>query len=99
MRVGLGYKQVEITIGELRDYTVTHFVDEEDFMKKINYPGLAEHIESHKYFIEMVDDFAKRYREGEIAISLKILDFLKNWLTNHILTADKDITNYLRKTK
>lgn len=91
MRVGLGFKQIQHTIMELKDYTITHFSEEERYMKEINYPNYVEHVEVHKYFIENVEDFAKKYENGEIAISLQILDFLKNWLVNHILTVDKYI--------
>lgn len=97
MRVGLGFKQVESTIEQLRDYSIFHFTDEEEYMKKVNFPKYFEHNEAHKYFIEMVDDFAKRYKDGDIAITLKILDFLKNWLTNHILTADKEFADHVAK--
>ncbi len=97
MRVGLGYKQVESTILELKDYTITHFKDEEQFMREINYPNYIEHVEAHQYFVEMVEDFDKRHKNGEIALSLNILDFLKNWLTNHILTADKEIVEHQKK--
>ncbi len=94
MRVGLGYKQVQETIVELRDYTITHFSDEEKLMKEIDFPNYIEHIEAHKYFIETVEDFTNRFENGEMALSLKILEFLKNWLTNHILTADKEISEF-----
>lgn len=94
MRVGLGYKQVQETIVKLRDYTITHFSDEEKLMKEINFPNYIGHIEAHKYFIETVEDFTNRFENGEMALSLIILEFLKNWLTNHILTADKEISEF-----
>lgn len=99
MRVGLGYKQVETTINDLKDYSIIHFTDEENFMKEINFPNFIEHKEAHKYFTETVDDFAKRYKNQEIALTLQILDFLKNWLTNHIITADKEIAEFLENQK
>lgn len=97
MKVGLGYKEINPTIEQLRDYTIYHFTEEEKYMKEINYPEISEHIESHQYFIEIVQDFAKRQLEGEIALSLKLLDFLKNWLLNHILVTDKKIAIFVEE--
>lgn len=99
MKVGLGYKQVEKTINDLKDYSIIHFTDEENFMMEINFPNFIEHKEAHKYFTDKVDDFANKYKNQEIALSLQILDFLKNWLTNHILTADQEIAQFIEKQK
>ena len=95
MKVGLGYKEIENTIGKLRDYSNYHFTEEEKLMKEINYPKISEHIEVHSYFTEIVEDFYKRYKEGEIALTIKMLDFLKNWLLNHISTMDKEIAIFM----
>lgn len=95
MRVGLGYKQVEPTIVKLKDYTIYHFSEEEKLMERINYPKLEAHKEAHKYFVETISEFEQRYKDGEVALTLSILEFLKNWLINHIGNVDKDIVNYM----
>lgn len=99
MRVGLGYKQVDVTIKELKEYTKYHFEEEEKLMREINYPHYAEHLEAHQYFVEQIVDFSNRHKEEEIGISLHLLDFLKNWLVNHITTVDKEIPNYIDENK
>lgn len=77
-------------INELKEYTRVHFADEENYMRKINYEGLPQQEILHQNFIDKlneldlddVDDNQEAYLYG-------FLEFLQNWLTNHILKVDK----------
>lgn len=83
-------------IGELRDYTVRHFADEEKYMASINYSGLALQKAVHEAFIDKVSDldvhelsYAEEDQQTEYLESL--VDFLADWLVNHIMNMDKKI--------
>jgi hemerythrin len=69
-------------------YTAEHFTAEEEYLKSIDYPQFDDHKKEHTSFIKILDDYYKRYLEGEIALSMRILEFLVSWLKNHILGAD-----------
>ena len=77
-------------IEELRDYTRVHFSDEEEYMRKIGYEGLDKQQILHQNFIDKlkelnlddVDDNQEEYLYD-------FLEFLQNWLVNHILKVDK----------
>ena len=75
---------------ELRDYTVVHFSDEEAYMESIQYKKIFSHKIEHQEFIEKINqiDWDEVEKDQEKAI-LEILEFLNNWLVNHILYTDK----------
>lgn len=79
-------------INELRAYTIMHFHDEEEYMEKIHYEGLAAQKFAHEAFVEKmkainfdeVDENQQEYLEELVA-------YLLDWLSNHILKMDKRI--------
>jgi len=73
---------------KLADYTHTHFADEEAMMAAARYPGLADHKVKHCELVKQVEDYILLYDKGEITLNLKLLDFLNDWLTSHILKTD-----------
>ena len=79
-------------LGELRDYTHKHFVDEEDYMRSIGYEGLEAQQRAHAAFIAELDEINEeqlRMQPDEYLRSL--IEFLLGWLINHILKTDKCI--------
>lgn len=76
-------------LNELVDYTAYHFANEEEYMVKHNYPGLAAHKRTHGVFVDQVMEFKEKYEKGEATLDLKLMDFLKEWITNHILRLDR----------
>lgn len=72
----------------LADYTHTHFADEEAMMEAARYPGLADHKIKHRELVKQVEDYVLLYDKGVVTLNLKLLDFLNDWLTSHILKTD-----------
>jgi len=74
---------------ELEKYTITHFTAEEVFMREINYRNFDLHKAEHtKFVMRIAEEKAKIVAGG--AVTLGIIHFLKDWLINHILVADKE---------
>lgn len=80
----------------LSEYTKTHFVREEKLMEKGNYPDLEAHKEEHIRLAEQVQEIVSHYRAGDAHVDQEALDFLKNWLTNHILGSDMHYLPYVQ---
>jgi hemerythrin-like metal-binding protein len=80
---------------KLVQYTRTHFSSEEGLMNSAKYPGLAEHRLQHQKLLKQVEDYSGRYQRGEITLSLHLLNFLRDWLTNHIQKEDHAYAPYL----
>lgn len=73
---------------ELIEYTKYHFSTEENIMEEYGYSQIDEHKEMHKAFVTNLADACSRYQVEKIPIDKEILDYLKDWLINHILKTD-----------
>ena len=79
----------EFVIDELIQYTVQHFAREEELLERLGYADLENHMGSHLALTRRVLALRERFVNGLSGrLSSDILDFLSNWLTNHILKDD-----------
>ncbi|MGM0498451.1 MAG: bacteriohemerythrin [Bacteroidota bacterium] len=97
MAQGKGQEELDTIFGELFDYAKTHFFTEEKYMFVHQYPGYEEHKKEHEKFIEEVKSYKKTFDEGDYKASVKVANFLKDWLTNHIMKTDQQYGPYLRE--
>jgi hemerythrin len=95
MRMGKGQDVVGKTVGELVQYTRTHFQQEEALMKKANYPQLAPHQAMHQKFVADIEALLQKAKEGHVANSIQVLNLLRDWLVNHIQKVDKQYSAHL----
>ena len=84
-------------IDALADYTVGHFAHEEKLFKKTNYPEFSEHKIAHETFVNKVKEFRDKVNSGEAMVSIEIINFLKDWLINHIGIFDKKYGGHMNK--
>lgn len=80
---------------ELREYTVFHFNNEEEYMGSIGYPDLNKHIEEHNRLKKRVKDFQHCVFIGDKVECDALREMLKDWLVEHILSCDLLIKEYL----
>ncbi len=80
---------------KLVDYTRTHFSAEEAMLAAAKYPGLANHRALHRDLIKQVEDYTARHERGEITLNLHLLNFLRDWLINHIQKVDHEYGPWL----
>jgi|WetSurMetagenome_2_1015567.scaffolds.fasta_scaffold00518_18 hemerythrin len=85
-------KVTEEALAELSNYCFYHFFAEEDAMERYSDPGYSGHREEHLQFIEKIFQFVSDFHSSKENISQDLLDFLWNWLKNHILKTDKTYT-------
>ena len=77
-------------IDELKDYTVFHFKSEEEYMDSINYKRRFTQKIEHDAFLKKLEEVDYRAIDKDPdEYILKILEFLNQWLTGHILHNDK----------
>lgn len=76
-------------IKKLRGYTIYHFGEEEKMFAENNYTFTDEHLRAHQVFVAKIEDFEDRYEAGDSLLPYDIMNFLKDWLLNHILISDK----------
>lgn len=95
------YDRIMQLLAELRDYTASHFQDEEALMERIGYPGLEMQRHAHSAFIEKLVEIdlleLTDIDDHQQAYLLELIQFLLGWLSNHILGSDKKIGEYVRE--
>lgn len=81
-REGLGE-----VIGEMVDYTVSHFVFEESLMESAGYLFSGPHKKVHELFTRRVAEMQSRFDAGE-DVAAELHGMLSRWLFNHIRNED-----------
>lgn len=81
----------------LVEYAVSHFSTEEVFFTHSAYPDTERHIAIHEQFKAQVAQFRKEVEAGSATVGMDVLEFLKNWLIEHIQGTDYKIGPYVRK--
>lgn len=85
-------------IGELVEYTSTHFTREEMLMRLSGYPEYKAHRKLHKALRERVADFYTEFRRAPQVFDIqRFYRFLTDWLAMHILGEDMKIKPYVEK--
>ena len=80
------YDKIDAILEKLRDYTVKHFSDEEAYMESIQYKKIFTQKIQHQEFIKKLDEFIDQDEQ-----IMDILNYLTDWLINHILHVDGQI--------
>ncbi len=73
---------------DMTRYTQEHFRSEEDFMLEYDYPFLKQHMHQHKTFRKKVAKLCVATVDGLDAVPKDLLEYLQQWLTQHILQED-----------
>jgi hemerythrin-like metal-binding protein len=89
MLEGKAKNEIAPILTGLIDYTKMHFAHEEELFSKYNYYETQEHTEIHRNLEQQVIDFKARFDSGEANLSTDLMEFLKDWLMNHIMDEDK----------
>jgi hemerythrin len=81
-------------VARLKTYAGEHFLVEEGYMQAFAYSGYAAHKKEHEAFCAALQCFEKGCADGRVHPA-ELLEFLKSWLTNHILDVDMKMGQFL----
>lgn len=78
-------------VNEIGNHAVLHFNTEEGYFKKFNYPLTDEHENYHRQLLMDVANYKKQIISApeNFTIAEKFVDFLENWLADHMMIQDK----------
>lgn len=85
---------VRMVLSELTSYTRFHFAAEEKLMAECDDPQRDGHIRKHRAMVARVGDFVEEMRFNSATTPPKLLYFLKEWLTRHILETDREMARF-----
>ncbi len=95
MRVGKGEDVIREVVGQLAVYTRTHFLQEEVAMRQTGYPDLASHQAQHNKLMADVEKYKADLDHGRKPNLVAVLNFVQNWLVQHIQKSDKKYSDHL----
>jgi hemerythrin-like metal-binding protein len=76
-------------INGLVDYTEYHFGREEAMMRAVGFAGLDAHLAAHQTIVDTLQHLRAAYAGGfRQGIERRLLEFMRDWLTGHILKED-----------
>ena len=81
---------------QLENYAMTHFIYEEIYMLDISYKDMEDHIAQHNLFRAKVGELRQLYCGVGEAGKQEVIEYLKKWAENHIVTEDNKIAQWKR---
>lgn len=86
------YDKIIEILEELKEYTIFHFKTEEEFMLNKKYKKFFSHKIEHDNFMQKINDVdLKKVDQEQQKHLMDILEFVVQWINQHILERDKFI--------
>lgn len=95
LRTGRADSIIGEVVEKVIEYTISHFAAEEDLMQQHGFPGLAAHRHDHRMLAQKLAKFNLSNMAGRPDIPSAFLHFLQAWWRDHILTTDKEYSEFL----
>jgi hemerythrin-like metal-binding protein len=73
-----------------------HFENEEKMARDAAYPDADLHEAEHEFLLQQVDQYREQFAAGAVTMTESMLDFLRDWLRDHILISDRRLGRFLR---
>ncbi len=87
---------MENILDGLFEYTKYHFSFEEKMLEKYDYEKLDDQKKSHVIYVQKIDELAEKHAKNQLGISIDVLNFLLDWIKNHILKDDMQYVPLLK---
>ncbi len=95
VRAGETPRQIATHFSKLREYTVYHFLDEEAFMRSVEYPELKAHALEHEELKKQVRYHQEKLFREKLVREKDVLEFLKRLLVDHVIYTDLKVKRFL----
>ncbi len=97
MKDGKGKDVLGKTVSGLINYTSTHFNTEEKYFDQFGYPETINHKNEHSAFVQKVSQFKDGFQKGKLGLSIEVMNFLSDWLKNHIKGSDMKYSQFFNE--
>lgn len=83
-------------ISRINELSRLYFSTEEKLLKKNGYPDFGEHARAHRQFIKSFISLRRKILDDINNLNYDVINELKEWIINHILTFDALYIPFLR---
>jgi len=83
----------------LFDYAQNHFMLEEEYMKRLNFPQADSHIRAHDKFREELKIMLRDCSGYDDNFRLALSEFLSEWLKKHVFGIDKKLEQFILESE
>jgi hemerythrin-like metal-binding protein len=95
-QAGMGQETLGKVVGGLMFYVSYHCTHEEELFLRAKYPRYEEHRQQHEVLRSAVKEIYADFHAGAVEKLPQVaLEFLKSWLYEHVMGADRDFAGYL----
>tara|TARA_B100001964_G_C14063743_1_gene522610 strand:- start:372 stop:773 length:402 start_codon:yes stop_codon:yes gene_type:complete len=84
-------------LGNMIEYSRKHFSTEEAYMLEFKFPEYELHKDEHLDFTAKTIRNYHNFVSGDYQITNEVLEYLKQWLVNHIQVTDKKYIECFKK--
>ena len=85
-------------VNRMVEYSVIHFMTEEKHMLEFGYKDYKNHKIIHDRFSKKALDLKNQLNEDGFVLSLDVLNFLRDWLIDHIKGTDREYIPFFKET-
>lgn len=90
------HNQILDLLDRLVVHVERHFAHEETLMQETGYPRLSEHRLQHRQLFHQLSELNRTFRDRAANPTHANVQFLRQWLGNHILHEDTALAAHLR---
>ncbi|MDR0525855.1 MAG: bacteriohemerythrin [Spirochaetaceae bacterium] len=80
------------------EYVNFHFSAEEKLLTSVKYPEYPAHKRQHESFVKKIEEEIQKFQKGQ-AVAYVFVNYLKEWILNHIAVHDKAYSQYVLQRK
>jgi hemerythrin len=92
---GEGAQVIGDVLLKLISYVCFHFEEEERLLLSANYQDYTSHRQEHDNFVKRLQAIQEQFHDGE-ALSRNTLEFMSDWIVQHIMGTDQKYGPLLR---
>jgi len=89
-------KEIVNMISVINEYSKLYFSTEEKYLRKKDYPDFEAHSKAHRQFTKSFISLRRNVSDDIGILTFEVIDELRNWLINHMLTFDSLYIPFLR---
>lgn len=89
---------IDEIITRVLEYADLHFKTEEKYFDEFGYEKSKEHKEQHEKLLNQAIAFKNKHEKHEVMdVSWQLLEFLENWLVDHLESEDRQYVECFKK--